>query len=51
MKKKKRMGAVKVPGQTVLQRLLRQLAPQLRLVDSLQDPRNLYVRCLECGGL
>lgn len=45
------LGAVKVPGQTVLQRLLRQLAPQLRLVDSLQDPRNLYVRCLECGGL
>lgn len=45
------LGQVTVPGQTVVQQLLRQLTPQLRLADSLQDPRNLYVRCLECGVL
>ena len=45
------LGQVRVPGQAVVQQLLRQLTPQLRLADSLQDPRNLYLRCLECGVL
>jgi len=44
------LGQISLPGGSVLGRLSQQLAPYLRLSDSLQDPANLYLRCLECGG-
>ena len=44
------LGQVSMPGASILDRLSQQLAPYLRLSDSLQDPANMYVRCLECGG-
>jgi protease-4 len=46
----KELGQVKLPGGSVLDRLSQQLAPFIRLSDSLQDPANMYLRCLECGG-
>lgn len=44
------LGQVYVPGRSIVARLSEQLAPYLRLADSLQDPGNIYVRCLECGS-
>ena len=41
-------GAVHIPGFSTLQRYAQQFAPTLTFVDSLQDPRNTYVRCLDC---
>ena len=46
----KELGQVKLPGGSVLDRLSQQLAHFIRLSDSLQDPANMYLRCLECGG-
>jgi len=44
------LGQISLPRGSVLGRLSQQLAPYLRLSDSLQDPANLYLRCLACGG-
>jgi protease-4 len=41
-------GAVHIPGFSTLQRYAQQFAPALTFIDSLQDPRNTYVRCLDC---
>ena len=41
-------GAVHIPGFSTLQRYAQQFAPALTFIDSLQDPRNTYVRCLNC---
>lgn len=43
------LGQVYVPGRSIVARLSEQLSTHLRLADSLQDPGNVYVRCLECG--
>ena len=44
------LGQVYVPGRSIVARLSEQLEPYLCLADSLQDPGNIYVRCLECGS-
>ena len=44
------LGQAQLPGRSVLNRLSQQLAPFIRLSDSLQDPASMYLRCLECGG-
>ena len=41
-------GAVHIPGFSTLQRYAQQVAPALTFIDSLKDPRNTYVRCLDC---
>jgi len=46
----KEFGAVRTPRVSAVERWLSQLAQPLRLIDSLQDPRNIYVRCMECAG-
>ena len=43
-------GAVHIPGFSTLQRYAAQFSPALKFVDSLQDPRNMYLRCLDCLG-
>ena len=43
------LGAASVSKHSVVARFASQLAVPLRTLDSLQDPRNLYVRCLECN--
>ena len=43
-------GAVNIPGFSTLQRYAAQFSPALKFVDSLQDPRNMYLRCLDCLG-
>ena len=45
----KELGQARLPGGSVLDRLSQQLAPFIRLSDSLQDPAGMYLRCLECG--
>jgi protease-4 len=44
------LGSARVSGFSVVQRYAQQFAPALRLADSLQDPRNMYLRCLACLG-
>jgi protease-4 len=44
------LGSARVSGFSVVQRYAQQFAPALRLADSLQDPRNMYLRCLACVG-
>lgn len=46
----KELGAVALPGLSALSAFAAQLRQPLRLIDSLRDPRHLYVRCLECAG-
>ena len=43
-------GAVHIPGFSTLQRYAAQFSPALKFVNSLQDPRNMYLRCLDCLG-
>jgi len=43
------LGTASVSKHSVVARFASQLAVPLRTLDSLQDPRNLYVRCLECN--
>jgi protease-4 len=44
------LGSARVSGFSVVRRYAQQFAPALRLADSLQDPRNMYLRCLACVG-
>jgi len=44
------LGSARVSGFSVVSRYAQQFAPALRLADSLQDPRNMYLRCLACVG-
>ena len=46
----KELGSVHVPGGSMATRLIKQLVQPLRIMDSLQDPKNIYVRCLECAS-
>ena len=46
----KEFGSVHVPGGSMATRLIKQLVQPLRIMDSLQDPKNIYVRCLECAS-
>ena len=46
----KEFGSVHVPGGSMAARLIKQLVQPLRIMDSLQDPKNIYVRCLECAS-
>jgi protease-4 len=43
------LGTASFSKHSVVARFASQLAVPLRTLDSLQDPRNLYVRCLECN--
>lgn len=46
----RKLGRVGVLEHPVAARLLTSLREPLRLMDSLRDPRSVYVRCLECSG-
>ncbi len=45
-----RLGGVRAPVSGLVSDLAAQLSVPLHLADSLQDPRNVYLRCLECAG-
>ncbi len=42
------LGQAAFPGHSAVMNFAAKLAAPLRVMDSLQDPANLYVRCLEC---
>lgn len=45
-----RWGGVKLPASALISNFARQLSQPIRMVDSLQDPGHIYLRCLECAS-
>ena len=44
----RKFGVARVPMANVVSDFATRLAQPLRVLDSLQDPKNVYVRCLDC---
>lgn len=44
------VGQVSWPAAGIVAEMATRLAQPLRVVDSLRDPRQIYIRCLECAG-